>query len=1560
SLQHGEIAPHLHFQHPNPYIDWEDSPVQVPTERTPWAGKERIGGISSFGISGTNAHIVLASAPHSEDAVDAPSSPGIQRTHHLLTLSAKSEAALQDLARAYQQLLAIQPDATLAAIAHATHITRSHFAHRLGVVGDTVAAFQTKLAAYADTQETEQSSYGYVPTPRSRPRIAFLFTGQGSQYVGMGRDLYASEPVFRDVLDRCEQVAEVHLGRSLLDLFYPDESQSQHVNGQTTSRPNDLLDDHPCGQAANFALECALVELWRSWGVEPDVVLGHSLGDFAAAYAAGVLELEAGLELVIKRGQLMATAHGAMWAVMASEAEMRPFVTDYPDVAIGVINGPQSVVLSGAHESMAEIAAKVQAAGFKMRKLAIPMAAHSPLLDPVLDEFEAAVRRVTLRSPQLTVISSMTGQPVTDELTDPRYWRQHLRNPVRFADSVATVHAQGVDICIEIGPKPTLLGMAEGVFDKMTDDKMTSTSSVTGREPYGRGHRVIGSSGHPVIQSSGHPVIQSSSHPVMLPSLRESQNDTQQMLTSLAELYVRGVEVDWAALDRGTEHRKLLLPTYPFQHQRYWVEVAGKKQRQGAARPRGAGLRALVDKVLRLPVQRQTVCESEFSLDTLPFLKDHRVFGAVVSPGACQVALVLNAAAEVSRRDSCTLHEVVLPQPLVIPEGADQAALRTVQAIFTPGQTNGHGPQMAFNVISFDAAAWSSDAGEEPPTHATGTLLTLQDTAPAAVNLAALRQRCRIDCTAEIGAFYTNLAQQEIALGASFQWLAGLWRPDEVPNSSQPAEALAHIHQPAAIGQTTGYQLHPALLDACFQVAALTRNGGATDATALPFAIDALHLHRPAVGEEWWCHATQVGPQKWDMRLLDASGQLVAAIEGFTVRGATAETVRGADLWREWLYQVTWQAAPLPIDVPGEPATGEQGQGQHWLIFADTQGIGAALAERLQAAHAKATLVYPATAVAQIDEHIFAIRPTAAADYQHLLATLSPVDRVIYLWGTEPLHLDGNANLVDQSKSTCGAALLLVQELLHRQASGIQTYLITKGAQAVVPTDSVENFAQATLWGLGKVIALEYPELHAVCIDLEDTPAPLDIAGLGESVYQTVIATATAEQQENQVAIRRQRRYVARLNRYHCQATQPLHIDSNGTYLITGGLGGLGILTAKWLVDQGARHLLLVGRSAPSAGTERQLTDLRERGVTLTVRQVDVTDQVAVEHLLAAIDAQHPLRGLIHSVGVLDDGLLLQQNWTRFAQVLAPKLQGSWNLYRALHATNRLDTLDFFVLYSSAAGLLGNWGQANHAAANGALDAFAHYGRAQGLPLISVNWGAWGEAGAVARLSEEDRNLLTMRGSGLIPSESGFAALRAVMEQNLAQVGVVPIQWARYLAQIEDPAPFVAHFAPAAHKAATAAAAQNDFRQQLAAAPRQNRQKLLQSHLQTAVAAVLKMTKTPSPKAGFTDLGMDSLMTLELKKRLEKSLQLTLPATVAFEYPSIETLTEYLAEELLPAAAERVPIGREAKAAPPSTSSGSAPSVNSPTTTAEGAAALDALSAEELARLLAGKLESIQ
>ena len=543
AMHHAEIPPNLHFHHPSPHIDWARIKLQVPTARTPWpqtdAGEagtaKKIAGVSSFGLGGSNAHVVVEAAPAAGGA-DASAPPPLARSTHLLTLSAKTGAALQALAQAYAEFLQVQPTVDLGDLCYTAYQGRSHFAQRLSIMATSVAQLQANLAAYATGKLAPGMHQATSAEEHAPPKVAWLFTGQGSQYVGMGRTLYAESPLFRDVIDRCDNVMQQTLGRSLVELLYPAAPPAH----------NDLMESHPCGQAVNFALECALADLWRSWGIQPTLVLGHSLGDFAAAYTAGVLTLEDGLRLVIARGQLMARAVGSMVSVLATAAEVAPLLADYPDVTIGVINGPKSVVISGGASNVALATAHLQAAGYKTRKLEIPVAAHSPLLDPLLDEFEAVVRGITLTPPQLPVISSMTGQRVTDALTDPRYWRQHLRNPVRFADGVATLAAEGCTIFLEIGPKPTLLSMVEPIYE----------SQITHHE--------------------------SRIPPVLLPSLREDQPDWQQLLTSLGALYVHGLTFDWAGVDAGNSRRKIVLPTYPFQRQRYWLAPHELAQQEGA------------------------------------------------------------------------------------------------------------------------------------------------------------------------------------------------------------------------------------------------------------------------------------------------------------------------------------------------------------------------------------------------------------------------------------------------------------------------------------------------------------------------------------------------------------------------------------------------------------------------------------------------------------------------------------------------------------------------------------------------------------------------------------------------------------------------------------------------------------------------------------------------------------------------------------------------------------------------------------------------------------------
>ncbi|MDE3091324.1 MAG: acyltransferase domain-containing protein, partial [Chloroflexota bacterium] len=460
----------------------------------------------------------------------------------LLTLSAKSQAALRELAQRYARHLSDAAQLSLGDLCFTANHGRAHFQHRFALVLDSQSQAGTCLAGFADGKDNSRIVTGQAR--ESGKKIVFLFTGQGSQYVGMGRELYETQPTFRAVIDRCDVVAQTSLGRSLIELIYP-VTQPTH---------NDLMDSHPCGQAANFALECALADLWRSWGVQPNLVLGHSLGDFAAAYTAGVFSLEDGMRLVIERGRLMEQAQGSMVSVIGSETEVQPFIAPFADVTVGVINGPRSVVISGGHANVARVVEQLQQAGLKTHKLDIPVAAHSPLLDAVLDEFESAVRRVKLSAPRCQVISSMTGQRVTSELSEPRYWRQHLRNTVRFADGVQTLHEQGARIFLEIGPKPTLVGMAETILDSETSGKQSGIEKPESRMDF-------------------------------LPSLRAGRSDWQQMLTSLGKLYVRGIEIDWVGFDKDKPRHMVTLPTYPFQRKRYWITDKKFQKRNDVLRP---------------------------------------------------------------------------------------------------------------------------------------------------------------------------------------------------------------------------------------------------------------------------------------------------------------------------------------------------------------------------------------------------------------------------------------------------------------------------------------------------------------------------------------------------------------------------------------------------------------------------------------------------------------------------------------------------------------------------------------------------------------------------------------------------------------------------------------------------------------------------------------------------------------------------------------------------------------------------------------------------------------
>ena len=560
SLEHKVLFPSLHFEQPNPRIKLANSPFYVNTTFSEWEAKPypRRAAVNSLGIGGTNAHVILEEAPSvSSLSAPAPADAPRERPVHLLTLSAKTPKALQELAKSYHEHLRQHPTQSFADVCYTANTGRMHFEHRLALVAATREEAYEQLESFGTAQAASPLKRGDVKKNQA-PRIAFLFTGQGSQYVNMGRELYETQPIFRKTVDQCDEILQPYLSKSLINILYGEESG---INQTAITQP------------ALFAIEYALAKLWQSWGVEPDVVMGHSVGEYVAACIAGVFSLEDGLKLVAERGRLMQSLpqNGTMLAVLAAEPVVTAAIASYAssrnsvraELSIAAINGPENVVISGTRQAVQTIAQTFEMQDIRSKELVVSHAFHSPLMEPMLESFAQVVSEVRFTPPTLNLISNVTGELVTNEVTTPEYWLRHVRQPVRFADGMQTLHDLGYDVFVEIGPKPLLLGMGRRCL------------RATPHTPRLRGAANVG---QPASRDG---------YGVWLPSLRPTlsqdsrkRGEWQQMLDTLAELYVRGANVDWVDFDQDHARHKVVLPTYAWQRKRYWVETQTRTEKQ--------------------------------------------------------------------------------------------------------------------------------------------------------------------------------------------------------------------------------------------------------------------------------------------------------------------------------------------------------------------------------------------------------------------------------------------------------------------------------------------------------------------------------------------------------------------------------------------------------------------------------------------------------------------------------------------------------------------------------------------------------------------------------------------------------------------------------------------------------------------------------------------------------------------------------------------------------------------------------------------------------------------
>ena len=632
--------------------------------------------MSSFGFGGTNAHVILEEAP----AGCAPAACD-ERPIHILTLSAKTESALEALAGRYEAFLAARP-AALGNVCFTANTGRTSFTHRLAIAAENVGQLRERLSAVAAGRAVPGTWRGHVadqssPASPALPGVVFLFTGQGSQYAGMGQQLYETQPAFREAIERCERLLRPHLDRPLREVLYPNP-------GAETP-----LDEAVHVQPALFALEYALSEMWRSWGVKPAAVLGHSLGEYVAACVAGAFSLEAGLGLVVERSRLVHSLprDGSMAAVFATEARvtaaLRPVENE---VEIAAFNGPENVVISGRRDAVEGVLARLHAEGVSSRRLDVSHAMHSPLLEPILDRFERQAARLPSGALIVPLVSNLTGKlKAPGEVLDARYWRRHLREAVRFGAGIETLAGQGYRIFLEVGPGSSLLGLGKRCL------------------AHGEG--------------------------VWLPSLCRGRDNRVVAANSLAELYANGVEVNWAGYHREASRRLGGLPTYPFERQRYWLDAVNDRTggpsnevaapRLSTTGPRqGPECHPLLDHHLDLAHPAGVyVWETELSQGRFPYLGGHRIQGAAVVPMSVYVEMAQAAAAEALGAGRYRLTRLELKKILAEPE----RGARLVQVFLCP---EGQGTA-AFQV--FSRAEPDPEANGPGRTdwhlHATGTVV---------------------------------------------------------------------------------------------------------------------------------------------------------------------------------------------------------------------------------------------------------------------------------------------------------------------------------------------------------------------------------------------------------------------------------------------------------------------------------------------------------------------------------------------------------------------------------------------------------------------------------------------------------------------------------------------------------------------------------------------------------------------------------------------------------------------------------------------------------------------
>ncbi|MBP5972970.1 SDR family oxidoreductase [Brasilonema sp. CT11] len=1544
ALKHKQIPPSLHFEEPNPQIDFANSPFYVNTILSEWKtnGTPRRAGVSSFGIGGTNAHVILEEAP----AIETSATSGAWQ---LLLLSAKTSTALETATTNLTTHLQQHPDLNLADVAYTQSVGRRAFDHRRMVVcrdiNDAVKALST-----IDPQRV----FTHHQQPSNRP-VVFMFSGQGTQYVNMGRELYQSEPTFTQAVDNCCELLKPHLGLDLRHVLYPNEAHKDLATEQ--------LQQTFVAQPALFTIEYALAQLWMAWGVHPETMIGHSIGEYVAATLAGVFSLEDALALVATRGQLMQQLPtGEMLSVQLPEQEVQPLLGT--EMSLAASNGPGSCVVSGPTWAIERLHQKLQDKGVGCRRLHTSHAFHSQMMEPILEPFSHSLQKVTLNPPKIPFVSNVSGTWITAaEATDPKYWVKHLRQTVRFSSGIAELIKTHERILLEIGPGRTLSTFAK---QHHVDELV-------------------------VLTSIRHP--------------QEQHSDVAFLLNTLGRLWLFGVKVDWSGFYANEQRHHIPLPTYPFERQRYWIEAQKQALLGGQLQPKPTATQLWKSLVEAGGIQ---ACASITSLDEQTYLANKQSLDNLCT-AYINLALSNNGAFSNSN-DQYSLEEL-FERYHIIPRYrqllcrwldvlVEQGHLQQKEDLYTnlvpcstdylnalveevkirwvdrphilnlvtecgenlPSVLCGEQEPLGLYFSAAEKTAGSSSQELLLDRYFKGIIRASMEQVvkllPPHVNLRILEigggngiattellkvlppKQTKYTFT-DVGGWFLNRAQEKFSAYpfVEYRFLDIQKPPIEQGYSNHSVDVVVAVnvlHVTQNMGETLEHVrslLAPGGFLLLWEITEPQLEFDITDGLLMnPVEDEGRSRGNPFLSKEQWQQALQnhgfvevavlSNTEAFEHHVFVAQASASADLSApaaFTMllEPKNADQIRQVSLDKksdiaDWFYIPSWKRSMPPQPLKSAVETT---QSDCWLVFVDECGLGETMVKRL--AHSGQDVISVKvgeqfSSQKESFKYTYTINPQQRDDYDALLQELRAQGKtpktIVHLWSvTQDSHPESAIESLDKAEALGFYSLLFLAQALgeNNQTDSVEIGIVSNNMQEVTGSE-VLCPEKALVLGPVKVIPQEYPNITCRSIDVV---IPASYSRQEEQLIEVLLAELISQTSNQVIAYRGTHRWV--------QDFQPVQLErasedkprlrKQGVYLIIGGLGGVGLAKAEYLAQTVQAKLVLIGRSPFPDRDEwsqwlsthdqhdsvslkiQKLQALEALGAQIMVVSADVANLEQMSVVLKQVNHQFgQIHGVVHAAGVYGGGMIQLTTKEAAASALAPKVRGT----RVLETVFKDTELDFFVMCSSLSSFQGTPGMMDYTAENAFLDAFAHYSASQNGTLTkSINWDRWNSLGMAAAVEARHKQITGEDLTAGMTYEEGIEAFRRILHNSTVPQLIVStqdfqakIQPKKSIKSLEEQLAQVSR-AKSTHKRPNLANAY--------VAPRNEVERTLVDIWQQLLGIELLGIHD-----NFFELGGDSLFATQLVSQLCKTFQIELPYKNFFDSPTVAELAEVIVQKL--------------------------------------------------------------